>query len=88
MVRDNRKAKLLGLGFDGAEGEVRVTRGENFHLIGGSQDTHELMQEKCMKFNEKLDAKGKQLEDLETEEFSDLAAECDINILPKPPGKK
>lgn len=81
MVKANRKAGLLGIGLDNTDGHVRVTRGENFHLIGGSQDTHEGMQEKCMKLNEKLDEKGKRLEDLEHHEMLDLAAECDMNIL-------
>jgi hypothetical protein len=82
LVRENRKAGLLGLGLDGEDGEVRVTRGENFHLVGGSHDTHKSMQEKCVRFNEKLDAKGKGLEDLEHQEFLDLAAECQMNVLP------
>lgn len=88
MVRDNCKTRLLGFGFDGVDGKLRVTRGENFHLVGGSQDTHESMQEKCMKFNEKLDAKGKAIDDLDTEEFCDMAAECEMNILPQPSQEK
>ena len=37
-----------------------------------------------VKFNEKLDDRGKDLEDLESHEFLDLAKECDMNIV-KPP---
>ena len=80
MVKPNRRVRLLGLGLDDAEGHVRVTRGQNFHLLGGSQNTHEAMQEKCIKLNEKLDARGKQLEDLDRTELADLAAECDMNM--------
>ena len=80
MVKPNRKTRLLGLGLDDAGGHVRITRGRNFHLLGGSQDTHEAMQEKCIKLNEKLDARGKQLDDLDRGELHDLAAECDINM--------
>ena len=80
MVEPNRRVRLLGLGLDNADGHVRVTRGQNFHLLGGSQDTHEAMQEKCIKLNEKLDARGKQLEDLDRTEMADLAAECDMNM--------
>jgi len=76
-----KKAKLLGLGLDNDDGHVRVTQGDNFHLIGGSEDTHELMQEKCLKFNEKLNVRGKQLEELEKAEFLDIAAECKMNII-------
>lgn len=82
MQLSRKKAKLLGLGLDNDDDHVRVTKGDNFHLIGGSEDTHELMQEKCLKFNEKLNVKGKQLEDLEKTEFLDIAAECEMNMLP------
>ena len=81
MVCPRKKAKLLGLGLDGDDGHVRVTHGHNFHLVGGSHETHQNMQEKCIKFNEKLDHKGKQLEHLEEGEFLDLAAECEMNVL-------
>ena len=77
------KAALLGLGLDNDDGHIRITRGENFHLFGGSQSTHESMQEKCIKFNEKLKQRGKRLEDLAPQEFLDLAGECDMNV-PRP----
>ncbi len=82
MVRARLKANLLGVGLDNDDGHVRLTRGRNFHLVGGSHDTHQSMQEKCIKLNEKLDACGKELEDLETGEFLDLAAECRMNVVP------
>lgn len=81
MVRERLKKTLLGVGLDNDDGQVRITRGRNFHLIGGSQGTHEVMQEKCIKFNERLDDRGKQLEDLEGQEFIDLARECSMNIV-------
>jgi len=81
MVSERRKAKLLGLGLDKDDEIVRVTRGKNFHLLGGSHDTHQSMQEKCVKFNEKLDTRGKQLEDLEHEELVDLAGECEMPLV-------
>lgn len=81
MVRQRRKAGLLGLGLDNADGQTRITRGDNFHLVGGSKDTHESMQEQCIKFNEKLQSRGKQIEDLARQEFLDLAAECKMNVV-------
>lgn len=86
-VRESRKnMKILGVGLDNSDGEVRMTRGENFHLVGGSEETHEVMQEKCIKFNEKLSERGKSLDDLERNEFADLAEECEMNML-RPPQK-
>ncbi len=66
------KAMMLGLGLD-ADGHKRVTTGPNFVLLGGSQETHEVMTEKAVKINEKLAAKGKQLEEVSREEFEDIA---------------
>ena len=34
MVSEKRKALLLGVGLDNDDGEVRVTRGKNFRLVG------------------------------------------------------
>ena len=80
MVSERRKAKVIGVGFDCDDGKMRITRAPNFHLVGGSQQTHEVMQEKCIKFNEKLGARGKEIEDLNDKEFIDLAAECEMKM--------
>ena len=87
MVSERQKAMLLGLGLDNKDECVRVTKGKNFRLLGGSQETHESMQEKCIKFNEKLDQKGKQLEDLDKTELVDLASECEMPLLGRLNGK-
>lgn len=70
-----RQARILGVGLDSAEGHVRVSRGENFDIWLGSENTHERLLETCVKLNEKLDRRGKRLEDLSREEFVDLVAE-------------
>ena len=67
-----RRAIMLGVGLD-SDGHKRVTQGHNFALVGGSAETHEDMTEKAVKINEKLAAKGKQLEDVSHEEFDDIA---------------
>lgn len=81
MVSERGKAVILGVGLDNDDHEVRITRGENFRLIGGSQQTHESMQEKCLKFNEKLKDRGKRLEQIDEAEFFDIAADCRMNVL-------
>src|SRR5688500_12502543 len=70
--RKKKKALLLGVGLD-SDGHKRVTTGDNFALVGGSKETHEEMTEKAIKINEKLAAKGKQLEEVSREEFDDIA---------------
>lgn len=65
-------ARILGLGLDNADGHVRLTQGKNFDIYLGSESTHEQLQKTCIKFNEKLDRRGKRLEDLSRDEFVDL----------------
>lgn len=69
---DNGKAVMLGMGLD-SDGHKRVSRGDNFLLVGGSEETHEVMTEKVIKINEKLSAKGKRLETVTSDEFDDIA---------------
>ncbi len=67
---------ILGVGFDGADGHTRLTTGENFCLYGGSDETHGRMQEKVIKFNERLEARGKKLGEIDLEEFREIAHEA------------
>lgn len=71
-VRKNRRAVMLGIGLD-SDGHKRVTKGPNFALIGGTQETHEAMTEQAVKINEKLADRGKRLEDVNREEFDEIA---------------
>lgn len=71
------RALLLGVGLD-SDGHKRLTTGPNFALVGGSQETHEQMTEKAVKINEKLKARGKQLETVTREEFDDIAQEVGL----------
>ena len=76
-----RKARILGLGLD-SDGHKRITSGENFTLVGGTQETHEVMTEKAIKLNEKLKARGKRLETVSKEEFDDIAHEVGLKKFP------
>lgn len=82
MVDRNIKSLLLGLGLDNKDGHCRVTRGDNFRLYGGSKDTHSLMQEKAIKFNEQLKRTGKTLDDITPVEFRDIARQIDLKLSP------
>ncbi|HYT89236.1 MAG TPA: hypothetical protein VEL76_11070 [Gemmataceae bacterium] len=63
---------FLGVGLDDKDGHQRLTRTENFLLVGGSEATHEAMQDVSIKFNESLQRRGKRLEDASVEEVVDL----------------
>jgi len=67
-----KSTALLGLAFDHDDGHTRLTRGKNFVLLGGSQETHAVMQETALKINEHLDKRGKRLEDVSIGELRDI----------------
>jgi hypothetical protein len=71
-------AVLLGVGLD-SDGHKRITAGPNFALVGGTKDTHEQMTEKVIKINEKLADRGKRLEEVDSEEFDDIAHSVGLN---------
>ena len=72
------KALLLGLSLEN-DGHKRLTTGHNFAVVGGSEQTHELMTEKLVKINEKLAAKGKRLEEVSRQEMDDIASQVGLH---------
>ena len=83
MNRNYRKI-ILGLGFDSKDGHLRITKGDNFRLLGGSEETHEMMQEKAVKINEQLDKRHKSLEEINEKEFREISKVIGLKI----PGDK
>lgn len=77
------KSVLLGLGFDCKDGHIRITKGKNFRLYGGSRETHEMMQEKAIKFNEQLDRHRKALDKITVEEFYEIADKVGLTVARK-----
>jgi len=71
-ISERRVAGLLGLAFDAEDGHKRITRGNNFLLAGGSEQTHGMMRETILKLNEQLDSRGLQLGDVSPEELRDI----------------
>jgi len=68
---------MLGVGLD-SDGHKRVTKGPNFALVGGTEETHDRMTETAIKVNEKLKARGKHLDNVSHEEFDDIAHEVGL----------
>jgi lipoate-protein ligase A len=65
-------AALLGLGFDHKDGHKRITTGEKFAIFGGSEETHERMTETVVKTFEELKQRGKELEQVEPKELTEI----------------
>jgi hypothetical protein len=75
-----KSAALLGLAFDNDDGHTRLTRGTNFVLVGGNQETHAVMQETAVKINEHLDKRGKRLEDVSIDELRDICRDAASSV--------
>jgi len=75
-----KSAALLGLAFDNHDGHSRLTRGKNFLLCGGSEETHAVMQETAVKINEHLDKRGKRLEDVGVGELREICRDVSDSI--------
>jgi len=74
-VRKRKKkahAALLGVGLDNKDGHKRITTGEQFAIIGGSEETHERMTETVVKTFEELKQIGKPLAEVEPKELSEI----------------
>jgi hypothetical protein len=69
--------RLLGVGLDAQDKHKRITRGEGFNLVGGSEDTHERMTETVIKTSEDLGRKGRTISDAHPEELADLLRKHD-----------
>ena len=67
---------FLGVGLDGKDEHKRVTTGENFFLIGGSEETHERMIDTATHVNGELRKRGKTLAEADADEVVDLFREA------------
>jgi hypothetical protein len=75
VTRKSDKSEVvgfIGVGLDNEDGHQRMTRSEHFLLVGGSEETHEHMQEVAIRFDEALEKRGKPLHATAPEEAADL----------------
>jgi hypothetical protein len=66
------QAGLIGVGLDNDDGHKRITTGDQFALIGGSQETHERMTETAVKTFEELKRRDKRLESIDPRELAEI----------------
>jgi hypothetical protein len=72
--------KMIGVAFDCEDGHKRVTKADNFTLVGGSQESHERLVETATKVEEKLKKKGKNLRTANFNEVSDAMSSVGMKI--------
>lgn len=66
------QAALLGVGLDNKDGHKRITTGEQFAIVGGSEETHGRMTETVVKTFEELKNRGKHLHEVDHGELADI----------------
>jgi hypothetical protein len=77
--KDDRHTFLLGVGLDGQDGHHRQTKADEYLLVGGSEETHELLQEHAAKICEALDRRGMKLADVDSREtLREIAKEAGL----------
>ena len=81
MARKSKEKKtevigLIGVGLDNQDGHKRITKSEEFLLVGGSQETHERMQDVAIRVSESLKDKGKRLQDTCPEEVIEIVLQA------------
>ena len=76
--KNGAKAMMLGVGLD-SDGHKRITKGDNFALVGGTEETHDQMTETAVKINENIASRGKRLEEVSHEEFDDIAHDVGLH---------
>ncbi len=69
---ENALSFLVGIGLDGRDGQFRITRGEDFQIVGGSDRTHRRMQDKIMHVQEDLAKKGRTIASIQPDDFDDI----------------
>lgn len=70
--RQTPRGGLLGVGLDAADGHKRITRGEKFVLVGGSDETHSRMTETTLKTFEELRRRDKHIETVSRRELAEI----------------
>ena len=70
-----RKVGILGIGLDSGDGHTHITRGDNFYLMGGSEETHKMLQDQVTWFNIELARRGKTIEDATEADIDEIASQ-------------
>ena len=74
--RLERISRMIALGDDPVDGQVRISTGKDFTVWMGSEATHEEMRAFCMRVNDLLKKRGLELNQLTRRQFMELVEEC------------
>lgn len=66
------RAVLVGYGLDEAGGHVRYTTSQDYRLLGGSELTHEAMQDMAARIKEELSKLGYELDNIRSDQIDEV----------------
>ncbi len=66
------RAVLVGYGLDEAGGHVRFTKSKDYRLIGGSELTHDAMQDMATRIQEELSRLGYELDNIRSDQIDEV----------------
>lgn len=72
---NSRVAGLLGVGFDAEDGQIRITQANPYHVLMGSGETHEALQNICSRIDQAVKDSGRALNEYSPDEFMELVQE-------------
>jgi hypothetical protein len=74
-TEQNKKIiRLLGVGFDTEDGHVRMTNGDQYDVLMGSEESHEYIQQLLQRIENAIKAEGKRLDEVSPDELRKLVA--------------
>lgn len=74
MSLQNRKkiVRLLGVGFDAEDGHVRITNGEKYDVLLGSDESHEYISALIARIEGELEMRGLKLDELDPQDLGEI----------------
>lgn len=74
MASDDRRkiVRLLGVGFDAADGHIRLTRGKKHDVLMGSEESHEYLTQLLLKIERELAESDLNLDGISPEELTEF----------------
>jgi hypothetical protein len=70
--KEPKLSGLLGVGLDNQDGHKRLTTGDKFVVLGGSEETHGRMTETVVKTFEQLKDRGKDISEVNPRELAEI----------------
>ncbi len=70
--KQKKIVRLLGVGFDADDGHVRITNGEKYDVLMGSEQSHEYIQQLIHKIENQLENRGLALDDLTPDQLGEF----------------